>query len=235
MIQLQKLDNSILEVSLFLESIPSQISSIDDKIKESEQVVEIARNKLDQNQKKRRDLESDVQSMKDRLAKYKSQLNTVRTNLEYRSLLKEIDQGQKKIDSLEEDIISEMMAADELDEKIRETEQESAQARETLSKKKDEINKSKDDQDKEMAELLRQKEEFLPRISSDSINLYSKLAQKLEGVAMSPVKGEFCSMCFMRIRPQMLNEIKAQTETILCENCGRILYYKEEDEEDQSA
>jgi len=232
MIQLQKLDNNIHEVSLFLESIPTRISSIDDKIKESEQIIEIAKNKLEQNQKNRRDLESDVQSMKDRLAKYKSQLNTVRTNLEYRSLLKEIDTGQKKIDSLEEDIISEMMAADELDEKIREAEQESAKTGETLSKKKDEINRSKDDQDKDMVKLHRQKEDLLPLISSDSINLYSKLAKNLEGVAMSPVKGEFCSMCFMRIRPQMLNEIKARSETILCENCGRILYYEPEDEED---
>jgi len=232
MIQLQKLDNNIHEVSLFLESIPTRISSIDDKIKESEQIVEIAKNELEQNQKNRRDLESDVQSMKDRLAKYKSQLNTVRTNLEYRSLLKEIDAGQKKIDSLEEDIISEMMAADELDEKIREAEQESAKTGETLSKKKDEINRSKDDQDKDMVKLHRQKEDLLPLISSDSINLYSKLAKNLEGVAMSPVKGEFCSMCFMRIRPQMLNEIKARSETILCENCGRILYYEPEDEED---
>jgi len=31
-------------------------------------------------------------------------------------------------------------------------------------------------------------------------------------------------MCHMRVRPQMLNEIRDKTKVILCEACGRILY-----------
>ena len=30
-------------------------------------------------------------------------------------------------------------------------------------------------------------------------------------------------MCHMRVRPQMLNEIRDKTKVIICENCGRIL------------
>jgi len=33
-------------------------------------------------------------------------------------------------------------------------------------------------------------------------------------------------MCYMRVRPQMLNELKAENQMILCENCGRILYFE---------
>jgi len=29
----------------------------------------------------------------------------------------------------------------------------------------------------------------------------------------------------MRVRPQMLNEIRDKVKVILCENCGRILYW----------
>jgi len=32
-------------------------------------------------------------------------------------------------------------------------------------------------------------------------------------------------MCHMRVRPQMLNEIRDKVNVILCENCGRILYW----------
>ena len=31
---------------------------------------------------------------------------------------------------------------------------------------------------------------------------------KKNGSALSPVKGDFCAICHMRIRPQMLNEIR---------------------------
>jgi predicted nucleic acid-binding Zn-ribbon protein len=48
---------------------------------------------------------------------------------------------------------------------------------------------------------------------------------KKNGSALSPVKGDFCAMCHMRIRPQMLNEIRDRNKIHLCENCGRILYW----------
>jgi len=47
----------------------------------------------------------------------------------------------------------------------------------------------------------------------------------MRGVALSPIKDDdFCSLCQMRVRPQMLNELMEMKQVILCEACGRILY-----------
>ena len=57
------------------------------------------------------------------------------------------------------------------------------------------------------------------------MKLYMSIFNKKGGAAMSAVKGEFCSLCHVRIRPQMINEIRERTKIYLCENCGRILYW----------
>ncbi|OQX53470.1 MAG: hypothetical protein B5M54_06840 [Candidatus Aminicenantes bacterium 4484_214] len=62
--------------------------------------------------------------------------------------------------------------------------------------------------------------------------MYHKIAAKRQGIALSPVHDEFCSLCHMRIRPQVINELKAGQTIILCENCGRILYWEELSEEE---
>ncbi len=232
MIQLQKLDRAIREVSFFLDSIPSRISAIDEKIKDSHELVETARSDLDQNQKKRRSMEGDVQILKEKLTKYKSQLNTVRTNKEYSSLLKEIDETQIRIETIEESIINEMLNADTLEERIKTAAQKASRAEEKLAAEKEKIFQSQKSKEEEKKDLLKQRKTLIPSIPPELIKVYDKIAKKKEGIAMSPVTGEFCSMCFMRIRPQMLNEIKAKKDIILCENCGRILYFEEKDEEE---
>jgi predicted nucleic acid-binding Zn-ribbon protein len=39
----------------------------------------------------------------------------------------------------------------------------------------------------------------------------------------------------MRVRPQVLNELKEARKVILCENCGRILYWQEKPEDKTEA
>ena len=92
LIQLQKIDVEINEASNFLNNIPSQLEEIDNKIEESFKIVSQAKDELAANQKKRRELEAEVQDTKPLVTKYKRQLGEVKTNKEYTSLLHEIDE-----------------------------------------------------------------------------------------------------------------------------------------------
>ena len=164
--------------------------------------------------------------MKERQKKYKSQLNSVKTNLEYSSLLREIDEIQNKIDSVEEQIITEMLMADDLEEAIQSAERQAEVIKDEFSRVKETIIREKETREAEKTALLEKRKTLVPHIPLDLMAQYSALSGKLEGIALSPIKDEFCAMCYMRIRPQMLNEIRSEKEVILCENCGRILYFE---------
>lgn len=225
LIQLQDLDIEMRNTSLLLEELPRQIKEIDKKVEESLKVVQDAKDKLAQNQKTRRDLEGEVQDLKGKITKYKRQLNEVRTNKEYSFLLKEIEETQVRVDSLEEQIIGEMLAADDIEKEIKSADQKAMEIQKELTKQKDDILKKKKELEDEKETLQKKKEELLPKVPSDQINLYNQIFTKKNGIVLSPLRDEFCSMCHMRIRPQMVNELIAGSKIILCENCGRILYY----------
>lgn len=230
LIKLQKLDIEIRNTSVLLDDIPRQIEIINKKSEESLQIVQTAKDEFSRNQKKRRNLESELQDLKEKTAKYRRQLNEVKTNKEYSSLLKEIDETNARVDSLEEEIIGEMLSADDIEKEIKTASDEAQEAQAVLAKKKEVILQEKHKAEEKLKDLTAKREELLPKIPSDQMLLYKQIAKTKNGIVLSPVTEEFCSMCHMRVRPQMVNELIAETQIITCENCGRILYYLKKSE-----
>lgn len=226
LINLQKYDKEISDTSIFLEKIPRQIEEINKKIENSFQIVTQAKEKISKNQKKRRTLEAEVKDTKAKISKYKQQLNDVKSNREYSSFLKEIEEAQQIVDSSEEEIISEMLAADEIEDEIKEANQKYIETEKKLTKEIDNIKKTKEELETKKEKLHQEKEQLIPKIPSSQVKLYLKIYNNKNGIAMSPVKDEFCSMCHMRVRPQVLNELKENKKLILCENCGRVLFWQ---------
>ncbi len=225
LIHLQKLDKKMTDISLFLDNIPSQIEKINEKIETSSKIITLAKEKMVQNQKKRRDLEAEVKDIKVRISKYNLQLNEVKTNKEYSSLLKEIEEAKKKVDALEEKIITEMLAADEIEEEIKTADRKYKEGQVKFLKEKDILQQKRNEFEEKRKNLIQEKDELVPKIPSEQVSLYLKISPKKNGIALSPVNDDFCSMCHVRIRPQVLNELKSLEKVILCENCGRILYW----------
>ena len=223
-IELQRLDTEIHNTSLVLEGIPRLALDVNKRIEATTKLVADAKDKMAQNQKKRRDLENEVKDLKVQMGKYKRQLNEVKTNKEYTSLLHEIEETQRKVDTLEEGIIAEMLAADDVEEEIKAALHRQSAEEDILKKEKVVLNEKMKETEARFAALTKEREALLPRIPREQIKLYEALFQKKGGTALSPVTGDFCAMCHMRVRPQMLNEIRDKAKVILCENCGRILY-----------
>jgi predicted nucleic acid-binding Zn-ribbon protein len=224
-IELQRLDSELREASLVLEGIPRLVQDVDKRIQATTKLVADAKDKMAHNQKKRRDLENDVKDMKGQIGKYKRQLNEVKTNKEYTALLHEIEETQHKIDTLEEAIIAEMLAADDVEEEIKAALHRQGAEEDVLKKEKIVLDEKMKETEARFAALSKEREALLPRVPREQLRLYEAIYQKKGGTALSPVTGDFCAMCHMRVRPQMLNEIRDKTKVILCEACGRILYW----------
>jgi predicted nucleic acid-binding Zn-ribbon protein len=227
LIQLQQLDSEIRELNLLLETIPPQIEEIDKRIEESALLSAVAKEKMTGSQKKRRELEAEVKDLKSQIGKYKRQLNEVKTNKEYTSLLKEIEEAERKVDRLEEAFISEMLLEDDIQKEIKSAGQRHAETQASLTREKEALFEKKRQTEEKARALSQRREGLLPTIPSEQVNLYVRISHKKGGAALSPVTDDFCSLCHVRVRPQMLNELLSTRKLILCENCGRILYWRE--------
>ncbi len=226
LIKLQNADELIIKISEIIKNNPSKINTIDNEIESSIETVATAKQDLADNQKKRRNLEANLQDIDIQIEKYKHQLNNIKTNIEYRSLLKEIDNAQNKIKEIEEQILEEMLISDEIGSEIKEAEKIAEATKRKLTIEKDSLIQENKKREEERQNLYKEKENISPLIPSNLINLYNDLFEKNIGIALSPVTDDFCSICQIRIRPQVLNELITEEKIILCENCGRILYWK---------
>jgi predicted nucleic acid-binding Zn-ribbon protein len=226
LIRLQRVDSEINRLSASLESIPSQTDVIDRQIQDAAEIVSRAKDKLAANQKKRRDLEIDAKSLKEQIGRFRRQLNDVKTNKEYAALLKEIEEAQQKMDKIEEEIIQDMISADDIEKEIKTANQKKAEEEVRLRQEKEAILKNQRELEEKKALFLKEREELVPKIPPDQLKLFHRISKKMGGVAMSEVTDDFCSICQMRVRPQLLNEIQEMKKIILCEACSRILYSK---------
>jgi len=235
LIRLQEIDSEIRKAGLFLESIPPLIEDIDRKLAESSEIAAAARDKMARSQKKRRELEAELKDLKAQIGKYKRQTNEVKTNKEYAALLKEIEESERKVDSLEEAFISEMLLEDDIQKEIRAANQKLSENQEKLTREKEQVFRKKQDAEARAALLESQKAELVPQLPREQVALYLRLLHNKGGSALSPVTDDFCATCHVRVRPQVLNELREARKVILCENCGRILYWKEKPEDKAEA
>jgi len=235
LIKLQNVDSEINTINSFLEAIPGKFEAIDLAIKQTAEIVARAKENLAANQKKRRDLEGEVKVFKEQAARFKRQLNDVKTNKEYSALLKEIEESQHKVDKIEEDILNEMIAADDIEKEIKTAHQKQVAEESTLKKERETIHAEQWELEAKKDVLFKDREAILPAIPAERLRLYLRISKKMSGVALSPVTDDFCSICQLRVRPQMLDELMAMKELMTCEACGRILYWvrppEEEDDE----
>ena len=50
------------------------------------------------------------------------------------------------------------------------------------------------------------------------------MAKQRKGLAVAEARDGGCSVCHVRMRPQMYNEVRRGESLIQCESCLRILY-----------
>jgi uncharacterized protein len=228
LIQLQNVDSEIARLAALLDAIPARFEAIDQQIHATADVVVQAKEKLAANQKKRRDLEGEIKTIRETVAKYKRQQNDVKSNKEFDAIKKEISENQDKIDSIEETILNEMIAADDVEKEIKAAQAVQASQEVSLKAEKAAITSEQAELAAAKAAAEAERAAILPGIPAEQVKLYNRIHVKKGGTALSKVTDDFCSLCQMRVRPQLLDELIGRKAIIMCEACGRILYWTRE-------
>jgi uncharacterized protein len=225
LIKLQHVDAEIASLVSLLEAIPARLEAIDRKIQATTDVVTQAKDKLASNQKKRRDMEGEIKSIRETIAKYKRQQNEVKSNKEFEAIKKEIAETQARIEVVEETILNEMIAADDVEKEIKAAQAAQASQEGALKAEKAAVTAERGEIESRKTAAESERAGLLPLIPPEQAKLYNRIHVKKGGIAMSQVTDDFCSLCQMRVRPQLLDELIAGKTIILCEACGRILYW----------
>jgi len=169
----------------------------------------------------------DLEKSEEDIRKYEKDLFSSYSNNP--KLLKELDEKIKELkskkDKLEDNILI-LMDNLEVEKKNKKNiENKSLMIEEKL--KEMEINNQNKISDTSLMleEIGMRLIELKSSISQESISYYENAFLKGQGIAVSLIKENCCSMCKSNIPLSIIEKIKKEQETLhFCENCGRILY-----------
>lgn len=226
LIQLQHLETIIADAKSAITLHPQRLAAFDARLNEARQAVDSVKEQLKSNNDRRRELEKDVALYQGRLTKFKDQLSAVKTNREYQAMQHEIATAQTDLGTVEEKVLEQMLAADELSAAAKKADAAlAAQSKEIEAEKKTLV------QDLAATEVsLKQSTEsraaLVKELEPRLVALFEQVARARKGVAIcSATREGLCSVCHVRLRPPVFQQVRHNDSIVQCESCQRVLYW----------
>ena len=229
LIKLQKIDTEAQKLESLLKEIPVRIGILDERLEKFMRTVEEDENLISELNKKYRTYESDVQLNLGMIQKSQEKLRSVKTNKEYQSSLKEIEDIKSKNSKIEDAML-------EFLERIESAESDLNERRDAYSKIVDETNREKvsieknSDQCKQkLVELESDRNAVTDLLDSTILDIFYRVkAKQPDAVAIAEVKDSVCQGCNLNIPPQLYIELQHRNSLKNCPSCERIIYWEDQ-------
>jgi uncharacterized protein len=226
LVQLQHLESAIAEARARIAAHPQRLAEADAKLAEADRVVQEATQRLKDAQKARGDSEKDAALYQGRLTKFKDQLSAVKTNREYQAMQHEIETAQKDLGAAEEKVLERMMEIDELTADVKQAETARAAQKKAVDADKAALATELAADEKRLAEKTAERSTLVASLEPRLMSLFEQVAKVRKGVALSmATRDGLCSICHVRMRPQVFQQVRQNDAVIQCDSCQRILYW----------
>lgn len=179
---------------------------------------------------RKKELDEQVSGFSEQLRKSEAKRKAVKGQHEYTALLTEVDHAQREIRAREDELLqveeSLAQARGEEDALAASSGTEEAGYEEQMSEWRAEqarLSSEVEAAEKAAAEI---------RVTIDKrlLGVFDRIAKMRAGVAVARVamvasQTAACSSCNVRLRPQLLSDLRLSREILQCESCKRILYW----------
>jgi predicted nucleic acid-binding Zn-ribbon protein len=224
LIELEKVDREILRLAEEVAALPKRVAAIEGKLANDKVAVETAKAAIKTNEADRRKLEGEIQGFNQKIVKYREQSSSVKTNDEYRALMHEVEFSEKQIGDCEDRILN-LMITLEAEEKALKTAESALKVEVAeVEKEKAEARVRTAEDEKLLAELGGKREGLRVGVNDSSLAHYDRVLRQRKS-AVAEARSQKCMACFVMIRPQTWEEIRANDQIITCGSCSRIFYY----------
>jgi uncharacterized protein len=226
LITLQQLESTIAQARAGIAAHPQRIEEIDARLNEAVAAVDAAQQRLKDNHEAHRAAEKDVALYQGRLSKFRDQQAAVKTNREYQALGHEIEVAQQELAGVEERVIERMVEADSIGSDLK-------AVKAALTVRQKEVDAERQALAQEIANLesamqraVEARAALIGQMAPQHLMMFERVAQQRKGVAIcTATRDGLCSVCNVRLRPQVFQLVRQNDSIIQCDSCHRILYY----------
>ena len=225
LISLQKLDTAAETARRALAAEPEHELQLEARLETARQHVAGARERLAATKNARAALDKDVAVQQGRLSKFRETAMAVKTNQEYHAVQHEIAFAQTEIKKIEDTMLERMMEADELTAAVKTAEAELAAEAKAVEAERKTGSAAHIEMQASLEKIAGERAVLIAGLDKGALATFEAVSRKRNGVGMSEARAGVCTICHVRLRPQVFNTVLRNTEILQCDHCNRILYY----------
>ncbi|HUR34306.1 MAG TPA: C4-type zinc ribbon domain-containing protein [Vicinamibacterales bacterium] len=225
LIALQRIDSEVHDAEQRLADEPARLKALDTRLEGARHQVAAAKEAVAQNATARREIEKDVALHQGRLSKFREQAMNVKTNQEYHAIQHEIAFAQTEIKTHEDRMLERMMESDELAAALKTAESSLSAVQKAVETEQKAITADHDVLRTRLVTLKGERRALIAGLAPDALNVFEMVSRRRNGVAMSEARNGVCTICHVRLRPQVFNTVLRNEAILQCDHCNRILYY----------
>ncbi len=229
LVKLQKIEIETSSIKKQLSSVDQRIEVLDKILLDFNQTIEEQKSLINELNEKYRSYESDLQMHLDSIKKSDAKLASVKTNKEYQSSLKEIDDLKSMNSKIEDDMIEFLDRIEEAEDLLKAKTAEFSELESQIKAEKEIIQKEAEEGRHRLENLDGEWKTFSDDIEAKILATYNKIKEN-QGyiIGIVAVKDAVCQGCHMNIPPQMYNELQRGDSLKRCPICERIIYWKDQ-------
>jgi predicted nucleic acid-binding Zn-ribbon protein len=225
LIALQKLDSTADTMRKKLAAEPEHEAALETRLEAARQRVADAKEKVAANKNARAALEKDVAVQQGRLSKFRETAMAVKTNQEYHAVQHEIAFAQTEIKKIEDSILERMMESDELAAALKTAEGQLTAEQKAVAADRQAVTAAHGEMQAALERITGERTALVAGLDKQVLATFEAVARKRNGIAMSEARGGVCTICHVRLRPQVFNTVLRNDSILQCDHCNRILFY----------
>lgn len=223
---LQFAESQIEVIERELADVDARVNALNNEIGEFETRLAEGRNQLAVHKKSYREGESEVRITESRIDQSNSKLRSVKTNKEYQSMLKEIDELKDKRSAIEDRMLEALELIESEEKTVKALEADFASLSVEIREKTSEITNNAEARRIELEEACSERDTIFNKLDPKLQAIYLKVKNKSGGVGVAAVEDGVCQVCRMNIPPQLFIELMRMEQLIQCPSCQRLIYPK---------
>jgi len=211
LIDLQRLDSAAHDAQRRLAEAPDREKALEARLTDS--------------QNARRAIEKEVAVHQGRLSKFREQAMAVKTNQEYHAIQHEISFAQTEIKKLEDGVLEHMVAGDDLTALVKRAEAELAAEQKAVDADRRAMTAEAATLQASLDQLGAERANVIGALDKQVLSMFEQIARKRNGVAVAEARDGICTICHVRLRPQVFNNVRRNDAIVQCDSCNRILFF----------